>query len=70
MGNSVFGKIMENVRKRRDIKLVTKDERRNQLVSETNYHIIKCFSKRLLAIEMKKVKVKMNRPVYLGLSIL
>ena len=70
MGNSVFGKIMENVRKRRDIKLVTKDERRNQLVSETNYHIIKCFLKRLLAIEMKKIKVKMNRPVHLGLSIL
>ena len=70
MGNSVFGKIMENVRKRRDIKLIKKDERRNQLVSETNYHTIKCFSKRLLAIEMKKIKVKMNRPVYLGLSIL
>ena len=70
MGNSVFGKIMENVRKRRDIKLIKKDERRNQLVSETNYHKIKCFSKRLLAIEMKKIKVKMNRPVYLGLSIL
>ena len=58
MGNSVFGKIMENVRKRRDIKLVTKDERRNQLVSETNYHTIKCFSKRLLPIEMKKNKSK------------
>ena len=43
MNNSVFGKTMENVRKRRDIKLVTKDKRRNLLVSESNYDAIKCF---------------------------
>ena len=36
--NAVFGKIMENVIKNRDIKLVTADKRRNQLVSELNYH--------------------------------
>ena len=70
MNNSVFGKTMENVRKHRDIKLVTTDKRRNQLVSEPNYHTTKCFSESLLAIEMKKTKVKMNKPVYLGLSIL
>ena len=68
--NSVFGKTMENVRKRKDIKLVTTDKRRNQLVSEPNYHTTKWFSENLLAIEMKKTKVKMNKPVYLGLSIL
>ena len=61
---------MENVRKHRDIKLVTTDKRRNQLVSQPNYHTIKWFSENLLAIEMKKTKVKMNKPVYLGLSIL
>ena len=61
---------MENVRKHRDIKLVTVDKRRNQLVSEANYHTTKWFSENLLAIEMKKTKVKMNKPVYLGLSIL
>ena len=44
MNNSVFGKTMENVRKHRDIKLVTTDKRRNQLVSERNYHTPKCFS--------------------------
>ena len=61
---------MENVRKYRDIKLVTTDKRRNQLVSEPNYHTTKWFSENLLAIEMKKIKVKMNKPVYLGLPIL
>ena len=70
MNNSVFGKTMGNVRTHRDIKLVTKNMRRNQLVSEPNYHTTKCFSECLLAIEMKKLKVKMNTPVYLGLSIL
>ena len=61
---------MENVRKHRDIKLVTTDKRRNQFVSEPNYHTTKWFSENLLAIEMKKIKVKMNKPAYLGLSIL
>ena len=70
MNNYVFGKAMENVRKHRDIKLVTTDKRRNQLVSEPNYHTTKRFSEDLLATEMKKMKVKMNKPVYLGLSIL
>ena len=70
MNNAVFGKTMENVRKHRDIKLVTTDKRRNQLVSEPNYHTTKWFSEHLLAIEMKKTKAKMNKPVYLGLPIL
>ena len=70
MNNSVFGKTMENIRKHRDIKLVTMYKRRNQLVSESNYHITKWFSEDLLAIEMKKIKVKMNKQIYLELSIL
>ena len=70
MNNSVFGKTMENVRKHGDIILVTTDKRRNRLVSEPNYHATKWFSEDLLALEMKKIKVKMNKPVYLGLSIL
>ena len=41
MNNSVFGKTMENVRKHRDIKLLTTDKRRNQLVSVPNYHTTK-----------------------------
>ena len=70
MNNSVFGKTMENVRKHRDIKLVTTDEKRNKLVSEPNYHTTKHFSENLLAIEMKKIKVIMNKPAYLGMPIL
>ena len=70
MNNSVFGKTIENVRKHRDIKLVTTDKRRNQLVSESNYHTTKWFSENLLAIAIKKAKINMNKPVYLGLSIL
>ena len=53
INNAVFGKTMENVRKHRDIKLVTTDKRRDQLVSEPNYHTTKWFSENLLAIEIK-----------------
>ena len=70
MNNLVFGKTMLNVRKHRDIKLVATDQRRNQLVSKRNYHTTKSLSENLLATEMKRPKVKMNKPVYLGLSIL
>ena len=70
MNNSVFGKAIENGRKHRYIKIVTTDKRRNYSESEPNYHTTKWFSECLLAIEMNKIKVKMNKPVYLGLSIL
>ena len=70
MNNFVFGKTMENVRKHRDIKLVTTEEGRTKLVSEPNYHTTKPCSENLLAIEMKKAKVKMNKPLYLGMSII
>ena len=70
INNSVFGMTMKNVRKHRDIKLVTSDKRRNRLVSEPNYHTTKYFSENLLTIEMKRIKVKMNKAVYLCLSIL
>ena len=70
INNSVFGKTMENVRNYRDIKLVTTDKKRKKIVSEPNYHMIRKFSEYLMAIEMKKTKVKMNKPVYLDMSIL
>ena len=70
MNNSVFGEAMENIRKHRDIKLVTTDKKRSKLASEPNYHTINLISEDLSTIEMKKTKVKMNQPIYLGLSIL
>ena len=70
MNNAVFGKTMENVRKHLDIKLVKTDHKRNKLVSEPNYHTMKLISENLSTTEMKKVKVKMKKPIYLGLSIL
>ena len=57
---SIFGKTIENIRKYRDIKFVTTDKKRSHLVSEPNYHTRKW----LLAIEMKKLKVKINKLVY------
>ena len=70
MNNAVFGKTMENVKKHRDIKLLTTDKRRNQFASEPNYHTTKYFSEKLLAIEMEETKVKMNKLVYLIISVL
>ena len=67
MDNSVFGKTMENIRKHRDIKSVTTDKKRSKLVSEPNIYAINLISENL---SMKKTKVKMNKPIYLGLSIL
>ena len=58
MNNTVSGKTMENVRKRRSSKLVTADKRRNQLASEPNYHTTNFFSEDVLEVEMKKDKSK------------
>ena len=60
-------KTMENVRSQRDIKLITTTKRRNSLVSEPNHQTTKCFTEHLLATEMKKTEILMNKPVHLGL---
>ena len=70
MNNAVFGKTMENSIKHRDIKLVTTDKKKIKLVSEPNYHTINYISEDLSIIEMNKTKVKIKKPIYLGLSIL
>ena len=70
MNNAVFGKTMGNVRKHCDIKLVKSNKKRNKLASEPKFHTMKLIDNNLAIIEMKKVKVKMNKPIYLGLSIL
>ena len=69
MKSSVFGKTIENVRNYRDIKIVTTN-RHKKLVSEPNYHTTKHISENLLKKETKKTEAKMNKPIYLGLSIL
>ena len=68
--NSVFGKTMENVRKHRNIKFVTKNKRRNQLASEPNCHATEYFSKKIDGNRNEKTKAKMNKPIYHGMSIL
>ena len=66
----VFGKTEENVRKHRNIKLTNTERRRNYLGSKANYHTTEFFKENLLAMEMRKTEILMNKPVYLGLSIL
>ena len=63
MNNVVFGKNMRNVRKHRNIKLVTTERRKNYLVSGQNYHTTKFFTENLLAIEMRKTQILMNKLV-------
>ena len=70
MNNAVFGKTMENVRNRRDVKLVVTEERRKKLVSEPNYSSCKQFSENLMAIEMRKKEVLMDKPIAVGQAIL
>ena len=70
INNAVFRKTMDNMRKHRNIKLVTPERRRNYLVSEPNYHTTKFSAENLLAIEMRKTQVLMNKLVYFSLSIL
>ena len=65
-----FEKTMENVRKYRNIKLVTTERRRNVLVSEPNFHATRFLAENVLAIEMRKTRKLRNKPAYLGLSIL
>ena len=61
---------MENVRNHSDIKLVTTNAKRKLLVSQPNYHTCKCFSEDLMAIELKKTRVYINKPVYVGQAVL
>ena len=70
INNSVCGTTIKNLKKHRDIKLVTKEKRTKYLVSEPNYHSTKFFTENFLAMEMRKAQIFMNKPSYLSLSIL
>ena len=65
MSNAAFGKTLENVRKHRNIKLKTIERRRNYSLSQPNYHTTKFFTENLLAIEMRKSQILVNKSVYL-----
>jgi hypothetical protein len=70
MNNSVFGKTMENVRNRVDIQLVTTEEKARKLISKPNYKSRTIFSENLVAVHMGRTKLKYDKPIYLGMSIL
>ena len=70
MNNSVFGKTMENIRKRVDIELVNNKEKAEKLSAKPNFNHCNIFNENLVAIHMKKTKLVFNKPVYLGMCIL
>ena len=70
MNNSVFGKTMENIRNRVNVKLVNSGEQFKKLASKPNYESRKIFNENLVSVHMKKTSLTMNKPVYLGMSIL
>ena len=71
MNNSVFGKTMENIRNRVDVKLVNTLEKAKKLIAKPNLKgPPKIFSENLISVHMKKTSLVMNKPVYLGACIL
>ena len=70
MNNSVFGKTMENIRNRIDVRLVTEEKQLEKLVKKPNFDRINIFTEDLVAVHMKKTTIKLHKPIYLGMSIL
>ncbi|XP_022796464.1 uncharacterized protein LOC111334919 [Stylophora pistillata] len=70
MNNSVYGKTMENIRKRVDIRLVNSEEKAKKLVNKVNFKHCTIFSENLCAMHMRKTQITFNKPLYLGMCIL
>ena len=70
MNNSVFGKTLENIRNRVDIRLISSDKVAQKLAAKPNYDCCTIFDENLIAVHMKTTKLYFNEPVYLGMSIL
>ena len=70
MNNSVFGKTMENIRNRVNIKLINDRDKAKKFTSKPNFKHLNIFCEELIAIHMKKTSLTMNKPIYLGMCIL
>ena len=70
MNNSVFGKTLEYIRNRVDIRLISSDKVTQKLAARPNYERCTIFDENPIAVHMKKTKLYFNKPVYLGTSIL
>jgi len=70
MNNSVFGKTIENIEKRVDVRLVTSEREALKLSAQPNYHSCTIFDENLVAVHMRKTKLKYDKLIYLGMSIL
>jgi len=70
MNNSVFGKTMENIENREDVRLVTDEKQALKLAAKPNYDSRTIFDENLIAIHMKRTKIVYNKPIYLGMCIL
>ncbi|XP_018368243.1 PREDICTED: uncharacterized protein LOC108764474 [Trachymyrmex cornetzi] len=73
MNNAIFGKTMENVRDHADVRLITRWDGRygaEAMIAKPNFHSRNIFSENLVAVELRKLEVKMNKPIYVGMCIL
>ena len=70
MNNSVFGKTMENIRKRVDVRLVTDEKKLIKMTSKPTYVSSKIFNENLVAVHKIKETLTLNRPAYIGMCIL
>ena len=70
MNNSVFGKTMENLRKRVDVRLVTDEKKLDKLTSKPTYVSSKIFNENLMAVHKVKETLTLNKPAYVGMCIL
>ena len=70
MNNYVFGKTLENIRNRVDIRLITSDKVSKKLAAKPNYDCCTIFDENLTDVQMKKTKLYFNKPVYVGISII
>ena len=70
MNNSVFGKTMEIIRNRVDVRLVTRENELEKIAKKANFDRINIFTENLIAVHMRKTTINLRKPIYLGMSIL